>query len=266
VELKIGKNFKYINYIENKILNDKFSPAAAVNFAKQHCEFDISLSAPTIYRYVDMGFFVSLSNDDLAEGKRTIKHNKKNTHKTNTKNPLYESIEQRSEEINSRISFGHWEMDCVVGKRNGKSTSLLVLTERLTRHEIIIKIKTRTASEVVKAINKLHHKYGKRFSEIFKTITVDNGGEFSDCAGIEKGGRTKMFYCHPYTSCERGSNERANRIIRRFIPKGTDISKYTNKDIQRIENWINSYPRKLFHWQCSDELYNNYISVIMQTA
>ena len=97
---------------------------------------------------------------------------------------------------------------------------MLVLTERLSRHEIMIPIKTNTTESVVKALNTLERKYGALFYKVFRSITVDNGPEFADCAGMEKacrrkGARTTVYYCHPYSSWERGSNERQNGMIRR---------------------------------------------------
>ena len=106
-------------------------------------------------------------------------------------------------------------------------------------------------------------KYGKLFRSIFKSITVDNGVEFSDCAGMEKsifkGMRTKIYYCHPYSSYERGTNERLNREIRRKIPKGSDLSKYSTDDIQKIEEWLNNYPRSVLNFATPNELFNEYL-------
>ena len=84
-----------------------------------------------------------------------------------------------------------------------------------------------------------------------KSLTVDNGCEFLGIDAIQTSAlnrhkrRCNLFFAHPYSSYERGSNENANRIIRRFIPKGADISKFTNKQIRHIENWINALPRKI---------------------
>ena len=84
----------------------------------------------------------------------------------------------------------------------------------------------------------------EKFSKVFRTITVDNGMEFSDFLGMEKSAlrkrkaRTKVYYCHAHRSCERGSNENANKLIRRHLPKGTDLSKVTQKQVAEIEEWI----------------------------
>ena len=126
-----------------------------------------------------------------------------------------------------RDDFGHWEMDTVHGAQGKSKKVLLVLTERKTRKEIIFPIKGNKAAEVVKTLNRLERQFGEGlFRRIFKSITVDNGPEFSDFEGMEKSRRnlkhrTKLYYCHAYSSYERGSNENQNKMIRRWIPKGT---------------------------------------------
>jgi IS30 family transposase len=149
-------------------------------------------------------------------------------------------------------------MDFVEGKTRD---SLLVLTERLTRREIIYKTPDLTCDSVIAFLNKLERKVGKSFSKIFKSITVDNGSGFADCQGMEKSTygknrkRLKMYYCHPYCSSERGSNERMNREIRRWFPKGTDFSKVSLVEIKNVENWINTYPRAIFNFDNSQNLF-----------
>ncbi len=157
--------------------------------------------------------------------------------KTASRPPAGESIERRPIEIFSRTSFGHWEMDSVVGKQKSKPI-LLVLTERLTRYEIIIPLPDKTAASVINALNELEKEYGYLFHLVFKTITVDNGSEFSDCKGMERSingniKRTKIYYCHPYSSWERGSNENQNKLIRRYFPKGTDFSEVSGESLKR---------------------------------
>ena len=133
--------------------------------------------------------------------------------------------------------------------------------------EIVVKIPDKTTASVIRSLNSIERKYGKLFRNVFKSITVDNGSEFSDCQGMEKsiyrGRRTKVYYCHPYSSYERGTNERLNREIRRKIPKGSDLSKYTTDQIQEIEEWINNYPRQVLGFATSNELFNAYISAIL---
>ena len=159
-------------------------------------------------------------------------------------------ISERPEKADNREEYGHWEMDTVVGKRS-TSEVLLVFTERKTREEIIHKIKSKSQYSVVKEIDRIERKLGsKKFREKFKTITCDNGCENLDFKGIErsvltKQNRTKVYYAHPYSAWERGTNENANKLIRRFIPKGADIGEFSHERIKMIENWMNNYPRRI---------------------
>lgn len=253
--LKIDHDQKLADWLEDKILNEDYSPEAALGEIKaKGLEFDTEISKTTLYRYIEIGVFVSLTNKKLpVKGNRT-KKNKKVRRNKQARAAAGDSIEKRPEDIDNREEFGHWEMDTVVGKRGESKHSLLVLTERKTREEIIRLLEEHTTAQVVDRINELEAEYGERFKIIFKTITVDNGTEFADCAGLEKssigeGSRTKLYYCHPYSSYERGSNEVQNRLVRRKIPKGTNFDDKTEEDIQRVQDWINNYPRKIFGYE-----------------
>lgn len=262
--LKIGKDFAFADFVERKIIQERYSPAAALAAIKlEGRHFETEVCVKTLYNYIDAGIFSELGNKHLLrKSKKESKADSKP--KFRAKRPLCASIEERAPEIKERSSFGHWEMDTVVGKAKGGGPVLLVLTERLTRQEIIRKINSKTASEVVRALNRLERDMGAKFKRIFQTITIDNGSEFMDTAGMEKscrtkGARTKVYYCHPYSSWERGSNENANGIIRRFIPKGTPIEQYSDKDIARVERWINNYPRKVLGYLTAQILFDSYL-------
>lgn len=151
-------------------------------------------------------------------------------------------------------------MDSVVGRRGKSKKTLLTLTERKTRREYVFLQRDKSAAAVVDALDLLERRWGKElFRRVFKTITVDNGTEFSDCSGIEKsvygGLRTKVYYCHPYSSWERGTNENTNRMVRRQAPKGTSFDNMTVEEVQRIEDWVNHYPRRMFEYGTSAELF-----------
>jgi len=254
--LKIGNDFAFVEYVEKRVVKDKLSACAVLGEIKyKNIPFETRISKTTLYRYIKMGLFphIKLEKRKDKYKKVTIKRAPKGT-----------SIERRPKEIKQRNSFGHWEMDCVCG--NTKSV-LLVLSERLTRKEIIFKMENQKSNSVVKCLNILERRFGKIFKKIFRTITVDNGSEFADYNGIEKssyghGKRTNVFYCHPYCSSERGTNERLNREIRRLIPKGSDIGKYSIKDIQRVEDWVNNYPREVLGYATSAELFEKYLQSI----
>lgn len=263
-DLKIGNEKEFADRIEDIIINEGYSPAAAL--AKVKAEgIDFTVCVTTLYSYIDKGVFLNLTLKDLPEKRKGEKRTKrKTTQKRATKG---ESIENRPEEIDTREKFGNWEMDTVVGARGVSKKSLLVLTERKTRKEIIFLLKEHTAAAVVKALDKLERKMGAKFREIFKTITVDNGSEFADWEGMErskrtKKKRTKIYYCHPYSSWERGSNENQNKLVRRHIPKGVNFDDKTQGDIDNIAEWINNYPRRLFEYQSAEKLYNDELKKI----
>lgn len=258
--LKIGNDVKLAEYIEQKIVEDKYSPEAALAAAETSgIEFNTTISVRTLYRYIDNGIFLKLTNKDLpVKGKKKKKNKKVQTQKRASAG---ESIENRPDEVKDRETFGHWEMDTVKGKRGVTKSCMLVLTERKTRDEIIFKLKDQKAESVVDALDRLEKKWGDMFYKVFRSITVDNGVEFSDYEGMERSilrpgeKRTFLFYCHPYSSWERGSNENQNKLIRRHIPKGEDFDEKQDRDIEYIENWINNYPRGIFGYRTSAELF-----------
>ena len=176
------------------------------------------------------------------------------------------SIEFRPKEIDTREDFGHWELDSVIGKATHGNT-LLVPTERKTRYEIILRSKDKTTASTARILNRLERLYGKCFRQIFKTITVDNGCELANPEILEKscvgkGKRTKFYHCHSYSSWERGSNENANRIIRRFIPKGIPISRFSDSDIATVGAYINAIPRAILGNRTAASLFENELSTI----
>lgn len=260
-EIKLGNDYEFVNYIEKRVLIDKLSPCAVLGEINRNNLFKTKITKPTLYRYIDQGIFPNMRKQDLPFKKRVKRYRKTVIKKA----PKGVSIEKRPLEVAKRNSFGHWEMDLVIGKKNCRS-ALLVLSERLSRYEIIMRVDNRKPQTIVKSLNKLEYRFGKKFRNVFKTITVDNGVEFSDFVGLERsiyrGRRTSIFYCHPYNSCERGTNERLNREIRRLIPKGVDLSHYTNMQIQFVEDWLNNYPREVLGFATSSEMFDTYVTRI----
>ena len=259
--LKLGNDYDFVRYVEKRVCVDKLSPAAVCGEIRCKRLFRTVISKTTMYRYIAQGLFMGISSEHLPFGQR-----KKHYRKTVAKRPPKgTSIERRPADVLLRNEFGHWEMDCVVGKQNTRNV-LLVLTERLTRYEIIMKMPNRKAATVVQCLDKLERRCGKKFCTLFKSITIDNGSEFADFAGLEKsvygGTRTAVYYCHPYTSCERGSNERINRDIRRQFPKGTDFSKVTDKRVREVAAWVNAYPREIFGFSTSAEAFASAVAAL----
>lgn len=264
--LKIEEDYALADFIEDEILTNKSSPWVALQKARERKrDFLVEIkSVNTIYSYIKKGdIFYSLTMPDTPyrrKGKRgkVIRQVRRVAAGT--------SIEKRPENVLDREMFGHCELDTVKGQNTNKK-SILVLTERKTRFEIMEVLNRTTVEEVRKAINRVKKRYGKECSKIFKTITVDNGPEFADpkVLSIQKGKHIEtVFYCHPYPSWERGSNENQNKLVRRHLPKSSDFDKVLNRNvIKDIEAWINNYPRQMFDGKASRELFDKEISKLI---
>lgn len=259
--LKIGHDHALARWLVEMIGDKGYSPSAACSMLGKAPEttFSTTLCRQTVYKYIDKGYLWPLTNKKLR-----YKGNKKRTYnrvKKAARASRGESIERRPDHINRREEPGHWEMDCVEGAKGTKRTAL-VFTERVTRYEIVVPMRDHTAASVVDALDRLEQKYTpERFKRLFLSITVDNGHEFMDCAGMERSAftgeaRTKLYYCHPRCPGERGSNEKQNQLIRWFFPKGTDFTHVPNRKIQQATDWINNYPRLLLDWHTSSELFS----------
>lgn len=253
---KLSFDDPYLDSVKTILKKEKCSMYVAMHLVGEN-----KLCLRSLYNYQNAGFFDGYGICYDRRKKKEIKQQKRY--------PKGKSIEVRPLEIKKRKQCGHWEMDTVYSGKDG-SNCLLVLTERKTRLEIIRKIERRTASCVVNELNKIEQVLGAdHFKEMFRTITCDNGVEFMDYEGIEKSclrpddNRVDLYYAHAYSSCERGSNENQNKLIRRWIPKGDDISLYSDSEILHIEEWMNNLPRRLFKGsssidQCSRKLLKLY--------
>ena len=257
--LKIGKDKELEDHIRKRILKGKRSPDAVIGEIKRKgLKFKGIICTKTLYNYIDNGILSGISNANLWEKRKQKKRKHRQVQRICLRNKGSRSIEERPEKITNRLEYGHWEGDCVKSRRR-KKDGLFTLTERMTREQIILKIRSLNQESILGAMSKLENKYQQYFKDKFKSITFDNGGEFLDWEGIERSRlseekRTLVYFAHPYSSWERGTNENQNRMIRRFIPKGTDISKISHQEIKRIEKWMNNYPRKILGYRTANEM------------
>ena len=152
------------------------------------------------------------------------------------------SIEERPAIVNDGTEIGHWEVDTVVGQRAGREAVVFTAVEKVTRNYIAIRIPGRTCAGIEAALAQLQDLYGtERFSQIFKTMTADNGPEFETLSQFERLG-TKMYFTHPYSSWERAQNECHNGLLRDFIPKGMAIERFSDEDILNMADALNQRP------------------------
>jgi IS30 family transposase len=242
-KLKLAEVNELIEYAEHKILKEKWSPDAAIGRFKIEYPHKNSISAKTFYNYIDLGLLKTKPID--LHLKTRLKLKKRRIVKR--KRELGKSIELRPIEANNRSEIGHWEMDTVVGNRS-TSNVLLTLTERVTGYEIITRINDKSSESTILGLNKIKARFKNNFNILFKSITCDNGSEFSKCFDMELLLGIPIYYAHPYSSFERGTNENYNAIIRRFIPKGKSIDNIKCSSISKIEAFMNNLPRKRFNY------------------
>lgn len=251
--LKIGKDRAYAEYLEKKIIKDRYSPAAALAAARKD-GFTTSVCVTTLYSYIEKRIFLKLSNKHLWV--KSKKKERAGAPERRVAHPKLPSIADRPECINERSERGHWEMDLIVGKK-GSLPVLLTLTERMTRQELIFKLPNKKAATVRGVFDDLEKRIPK-FKEQFRSITTDNGSEFLVLEELQRsihgGKRFDVWYCHSYSAWEKGTNENHNRMIRRWFPKGTDFSKVTKKQVADIQEWMNNYPRRILGWNTPNEM------------
>ena len=253
-QLKLGNDYELKEYIEKGIKKERKSPEILLAQIEEYgLKFKTKICAKTIRNNIHKGGIFEITDKDMIYKKEYKEKNKERTHCS--KVPAEKSIDFRPEEANDRSVYGHWEGDLVIGQKE-RGPVLFTLTERMKREEIIMKLPNKESKNVAKALDILEKRYGKEFSKKFKTITFDNGGEFRDYKALEKSydrrkkePRIQVYYAHPYRSGERGSNENNNRLIRRFIPKGTNLTKISEEYIQWIEDWINNLLRPMFGYK-----------------
>lgn len=247
---KLANASEFIRFAVEKLQKDHWSPDAICGYVKAQKQFEnATVCTKTLYRYIDLGLLPVKNIDLPLKVSRKTKTKRIRQHKK----VLGASIEQRPAHVDEREEFGHWEIDTVLGSR-AKGAALLTLTERKTRNEHILKIDQKTAECVKQALQTLKRSYGSTFSKVFKTITADNGSEFSELSQALEPDQA-VYYTHPYTSSERGTNERHNGLIRRFIPKGKSIDDIDVQLIAYVENWCNTLPRKILGYRSPKDVF-----------
>ena len=249
--MKLIYAYDFVSYAEKQMLENKLSPDAICGEAKATGRFEKIVSTKTLYNYIDKRLLKVRNIDLPLKVKRNVRKDKSNQNKR----IFGASIEERPNEINDRTTFGHWEIDTIVGKKDSSSV-LLSLDERLTRKRHLVKIPSRSSEAVRQGLEKIAKQYGDKLEFVFKSITSDNGSEFVDLGRcLPKS--TKVYYAHPYSSYERGTNEKQNSLVRRFFPKGKSFDHITDEQIAYVENWINNLPRKIFNYRCSDFVFKS---------
>jgi len=254
----------FIAYVKKHFFEDHWSLDVCAGRALKEGLFtrEQTVCTKTLYNYVDIGL-IGIKNVDLPEKLR--RHPKKERTRKN-KRILGRSIEERPPDIEKRDEFGHWECDLVIGSKSDNDDALLTMLERKSREYWMLRVPGKDPKGVMEALKHIRSRYKEHWNDVFKTLTTDNGSEFSMLSNLEAVSKTLVYYAHPYTSCEKGSVERHNGLIRRFIPKGRRIDSLSAEQIEQIELWCNSLPRKLLGYLTPDEVFEDELDRIYRVA
>jgi len=211
----------FIAYVNQHFIEDKWSLDACAGQSMVSGEFSKEeiVCTKTLYNYVNLGL-MDFTTGDLPD---VLRRREKKLVIRKNKRKLGRSIEERPPDIDTREEFGHWECDLVIGSKVKDDQALLTLLERKSREFLMIPIADKAVSTVLEVFLELREWLAEHFSEVFKTVTTDNGSEFADLSQLETFADTLVYFAHPYSSFEKGSIERHNGLIRRFIPKGKRI-------------------------------------------
>lgn len=208
-----------------------------------------TISHEAIYQWIYEGEGRKLGlHHLLCSGRpRRQKHRSRKKRKSHIPNRV--SIHERPGSINERKEIGHWETDSMVFSKQRERLS--VQYERKARYVIIHRLSNGSAEETEQA---LHDSIQSFPQPMWKTITSDNGGEGATHGKLKEAFNLQTYFCDPYASWQKGGVENANRIIRRFLPRGTDMSRITDQDIYAIQQKINATPRKILGYKTPAEI------------
>jgi IS30 family transposase len=256
---KLNDNQKLWSYICKKLKKKKWSPRQIAEELKIDYPLDMTMriSPEAIYTYIYVLPRGSLKKELTACLRRNHKRRYKQSRGVKIERKLEDmlSIEERPKEVEDRIIPGHWEGDLIIGKNNRSALGTLV--ERTTRTTILIQVKNKEAETVAKAFAKEVKKLPKQMK---LSMTYDQGREmakhklFTDITGV------KVYFAHPRSPWERGTNENTNGLIRQFFPKGTDFNKVSRYEVKKVQDLLNGRPRQTLNFRKPFQVFNELIN------
>jgi IS30 family transposase len=216
-------------------------------------DMSMRISHETIYSYIYILPRGTFKRRLISYLRRNHKYRyKKNRNRENLRRIRdYFSIEERPEEVADRTIPGHWEGDLMIGRRNASAIGTLV--ERATRMTFIVKLKNQDASTIRKS-------FGEEFRSLPKglkrTLTYDQGGEMAQHKLFSKETKITVYFAHPHSPWERGTNENTNALLRQYFPKGIDFSKISRTRLKEVQDELNDRPRKTLGWYTPHEKFS----------
>ena len=153
------------------------------------------------------------------------------------------SIDERPKEVADRTVPGHWEGDLLVGHANASALGTLV--ERTTRFTLLVPLKAKDAATVRQAFAR---ELRTLPAQLRRSLTYDQGPEMREHRLFTKQTKMRVYFAHPHSPWERGTNENTNGLLRQFFPKGTRFTRLSRSEIKRVQVMLNDRPRKILNW------------------
>ena len=216
-------------------------------------DMSMRISHETIYSYIYILPRGAFKRRLISYLRRNHKHRRKKNGNRRKPGGIQDcfSIEERPQEVADRTIPGHWEGDLIIGRRNASAIGSLV--ERATRMTFIVKLRNQDASTIRKA-------FGEEFRSLprglTRTLTYDQGGEMAQHKLFTKETKITVYFAHPYSPWERGTNENTNSLLRQYFPKGTDFSKISRNRLKKVQDELNDRPRKTLGWHTPHEKFS----------
>ena len=251
---KIENNNTLFLYILEKLLKGWLPETIASRLKREHpddCTYHVShetiyLWIYKLYKQKGIELYKILPQCKKKRNRRRFKYSSRIKIKDR------KSIHTRPREADARSKKGHWEGDLIVGK--GARCNIVTLVDRKTRFLVASKCQSKVPDvcnrSILEAFGDVENKY-------IKTITFDNGSEFTHFKTIEEACECTVYFTDPYSSWQRGTNENTNRLIRRYFPKKTDFNEISEKSLIKVVQELNNRPRKVLNYLTPYEVFCN---------
>jgi IS30 family transposase len=258
---RLTRDARLRGYVMEK-LRKRWSPREIVKrlAAEYPDERTMRISHEAIYRYIYVlprGTLKATLIQALRQA-RAYRRTQKSRHHEETRGKLVAmlSIEERPHDVADRTMPGHWEGDLILGKH--QRTALGTLVERTTRYTLLVPLQAKDATSVRNAYAKALRSLPR---EITKTLTYDQGKEMSEHKQFTIDTGITVYFAHPGSPWERGTNENTNGLLRQYFSKGTEFDKVSTREIKRVQRELNDRPRAVLHWQKPTEVINHLVAL-----
>ena len=218
------------------------------------------VSHETIYRSLFIQARGALKKELMAHLRRTrgMRRSRHHTQKTSIHGRISDavSISERPAAADDRALPGHWEGDLLFGSHNSQVATLV---ERQSRYVMLAKVNGKDTKTVVNALIKHAHKLP---NELYQSLTWDRGKEMADHKRFTLATDIKVYFCDPHSPWQRGSNENTNGLLRQYLPKGIDLSAYSQAKLNAVARRLNQRPRKTLNYETPAERFDQSVASI----